>query len=246
MTGAPGAAQVIDVLRWIRRVRPSRNGRARGLLRSGSFLLLAAAASSVPVGAQEFSAATHAEPPPGELAAPIRAGLAAGGARVALDANTLEFWWAAAMPADATSAGTGRWSGVAQGTLVGAVRIASPFREIRGKAIRPGVYTLRYGVQPANGDHLGVSPFRDFLLLCPAGGDTSPGPLGYEAVARLSATSIGGAHPGTLSLDPPETTAGLLTTHTTELGHRALVFEVPLAGGGTLRFGLVLVGKVEA
>ena len=60
------------------------------------------------------------------------------------------------------------WSNVENGTLVGAVRVTGPFKEIRGKVVAPGVYTLRYGQQPQNGDHLGISTFRDFLLLSPA------------------------------------------------------------------------------
>ena len=231
-----------------RLVRPNRDaGPARSAWQRRLAVLVASALwLGASAAAQEIAASSHAESPPPELAAAIVGALSAGGVRAGLPGNTLDFWWVRGLENNATSAGTGAWARVAQGTLVGVVRIAAPFREIRGKPIKPGVYTLRYGVQPVNGDHLGVSPFRDFLLLCPAARDADPMPLGYEGVARMSATSIGGAHPGALSVDPPETSADLLSGHTTELGHKALVVEVPLASGGTLRFGLVLVGKVEA
>jgi hypothetical protein len=48
-----------------------------------------------------------------------------------------------------------------------------------------------------------------------------------------------------LSIDPPVASAAPLSVSTTELGHKAIVLEVPTAGGA-LRFGLVLIGKIEA
>jgi hypothetical protein len=111
--------------------------------------------------------------------------------------------------------------------------------------IKPGTYTLRYGIQPANGDHLGVSPFREFLLLSPASQDADPAPRKHDALIDLSKQTIGGSHPAVWSLDPPVATEAPLTVHTTDLGHKALVMEGPIPGG-TLRFGLVLIGKIEA
>ena len=219
------------------------------LLHAASWLLVLLSPApplDVTLIAQELVPTGHSEGAPAELAPRLAERISPGGLAVAVGGNRLEFWWVKALALGGSSAGTGKWSAVGQGTLVGVVRIAATFRDIRGKTVKPGVYTLRYGVQPVNGDHLGVSPFRDFLLLCPAAGDRDPAPLGYEGVAKLSATTIGGAHPATLSIDPPETAAGVLSSHTTELGHRALVVEVPLEGGAALRFGIVLIGKVEA
>ena len=55
-----------------------------------------------------------------------------------------------------------------------------------GAVIKPGVYTLRYGVQPDNGDHLGVSPHRQFLLISPAADDRNPAPQGHDGTVELS------------------------------------------------------------
>jgi hypothetical protein len=188
----------------------------------------------------DLSGTKHSDPLPPEIAAPVSATLAPGGVRAGVGANTLTFWWVKELPLKSPA-----WSEMPEGTLVGAVKIEKAFRDIRGRVIKPGTYTLRYGIQPSNGDHLGVSPFREFLLLSPAAQDTDPAARSHDALTDLSKQTIGGSHPAVWSLDPPVATEPVLTVHTTDLGHKALVMDVPTAGG-TLRFGLVLIGKIEA
>jgi hypothetical protein len=199
-----------------------------------------------------FEVSRHKEPLPSDLAAPIAALLTAGdGPRVTFDKDTtLDFWWAKGLPLKpGTSAAT--WSEVEEGTLVGAVRVSADFRDIRGRIIKPGSYTLRYGIQPQNGDHLGVSPFREFLLLSPASIDKETAPLGHEGAVEVSKSTIGGSHPAVWSIDPPVADAkvAVLSSRKTELDHDAVIFEVPVAregrAVGTLKFGLVLVGRIE-
>jgi hypothetical protein len=191
--------------------------------------------------AADLAGTRHTDPVPTDLQAPIAAKIAPGGVRVALAANALTFWWVKelALKPGAT------WGDLPEGSLVGAVKIDKDFRDIRGRVIRAGTYTLRYGIQPANGDHLGVSPFREFLLLSPVAKDADPEPLGHKGTVEISKETIGGSHPAVLSIDPPAATEAALALHPTELGHKAIVMEVPVQGG-TLRFGLVLIGKIEA
>ena len=196
--------------------------------------------------------ARHKEPLPADLAAPVAALLNPGdGARVTFDKDTtLDFWWVKALPAS-TGSGPITWANVEEGTLVGAVRVSADFRDIRGRVVKPGTYTLRYGIQPQDGDHLGVSPFREFLLLSPAALDTEAPPRGHEGTVEISKRTIGGSHPAVLSIDPPlaDPKQAPLSTHKTELDHDAVIFEVPVARDGTaaesFRFGLVLVGRIE-
>ena len=65
------------------------------------------------------------------------------------------------------------------------MRVSGPYKEIRGKVVAPGVYTLRYGLQPQNGDHLGISTFREFLVVSPAAVDTDPKVLGFDGVGGV-------------------------------------------------------------
>jgi hypothetical protein len=213
------------------------------------FAALAAAILCValPVSAA-ITATRHSDAVPSDIQPPVAAQLQAGGVRASVNGNTLDFWWVKAVPMTGSAPD---WSAVAEGTLIGAVRIGASFRDIRGKVIKPGVYTLRYGIQPDNGDHLGVSPHRQFLLISPARDDSDPAPQGHDGTVELSKEAIGGSHPGVWSIDPPA--AGqqpLLSLHKTDLGHEALIVEVPATRDakpdGALRFGIVLVGKIEA
>jgi hypothetical protein len=197
-----------------------------------------------------LTATAHTAPVPDGIAKPVAALLTTGGVRVvaAKGPVTLDFWWVAGLPLKDGS--TLAWSDVEEGRLVGAVNISAEYRDIRGRIIKAGLYTLRYGIQPQNGDHLGVSPFRDFLLVSPAAVDTDPAPHGHDGTIELSKQAIGGSHPGVWSIDPPVASAPPLSLHKTELDHDAVIVEVPVtrAGkpAGTLTFGLVLVGRIEA
>ena len=198
--------------------------------------------------ASDLSGTRHTDAIPADFAAPVAAAMAPGGVKASVGANTLTFWFVKEFPASAeASAGKAvtSWSDVKEGTLVGTVRIEKDFRDIRGRVIKAGSYSLRYGIQPANGDHLGVSPYREFLLLSPAKLDTDVAAKPHDPLVELSKETIGGSHPAVWSIDPPVAATAPLTVHTTELGHKAIVLELP-AAGGALRFGLVLIGKIEA
>jgi hypothetical protein len=195
------------------------------------------------VQAADLSGTRHSDPLTPDFAAPIAAKISPGGVRATVGANTLTFWWVKDLPMKSSPPS---WSDVPEGTLIGAVKIEKDFRDTRGRVIKAGAYTLRYGIQPANGDHLGVSPYREFLLLSPAKQDADAAPPGHDNLVELSKQTIGGSHPAVWSLDPPVATdAALSVRANTELELKALVMEVPVAGG-TLRFGLVLIGKIEA
>ncbi len=200
--------------------------------------VLASSAASAQLSAEPFTAS-----PPADVAAPLRARLSPNGHGVTGSPATLEFWWVAALPVEGGAALA--WGQVAEGALVGVVRVAGPFKEIRGKTVNPGVYTLRLGLQPQNGDHLGASPHREYLLLSPAAADTDPNPLGFDGAVALAKQTTGTSHPGALSLDPPVSTAAVLSAYTTEPELQGVTFEVATVAKGSLRFGLILVGLIE-
>ena len=93
------------------------------------------------------------------------------------------------------------------GQLVGAIEIVkkSEFTDFRGQDVAAGVYTLRYGQQPVDGNHVGTSDLADFLLAIPAKLDTDPALLKMsEAMHKLSAKASGSNHPAIFSLLPPK------------------------------------------
>lgn len=92
------------------------------------------------------------------------------------------------------------------GQLVGVIRYPSGSKpnDFRGQALKPGTYTLRYGLQPDDGNHLGTSDIRDFLVGCPPDKDTSAKRIeDIKALFKLSATSAGSTHPAIFLLIPP-------------------------------------------
>ncbi|HEY2907372.1 MAG TPA: hypothetical protein VGJ29_15825 [Vicinamibacterales bacterium] len=206
------------------------------------------AAASLGAFTQSIIVTSRPDPPPAELADPIEALMAPGDQRVSVAGATLDFWWVKSMPLVPSSTDVS-WSAVEEGTLVGAVTLSSRYRDIRGATLKPGHYTLRYGIEPQNGDHAGVSPYRDFLLLSPADTDNSVAALGHDSVIGISRQSIGGSHPACWALDPPVAAGeriGSVKMNDTE--QSAVIFSVPTSRDGkdvgALKFGLVLVGTV--
>ncbi len=94
---------------------------------------------------------------------------------------------------------TGEFLGVLQ------VHEKAKFTDFRGQEIKPGVYTLRYGRQPEDGNHIGTSELYDFLVAIPAKDDTSAEAIGsFANLAKMSAKTSGGTHPAIFSLLPVE------------------------------------------
>src|SRR4029079_8552300 len=204
------------------------------------YLLLVASAD-----AQSLVASKGSDAAPPELNAAIAAALGPGSVAVKSGDVQLDLWWVKAVALTKAPEGAPAWGDVGDGTLVGAIRVSAPWSDIRGYVVRPGVYTLRYARQPANGDHLGVSPNREFLLLSPAAVDATPDPVGYKGAVDLSKQTVRRAHPSALSLDPPAATAPPLSPVKTDLELEGVVFSVPTSAGPPLTFGLILRGAIQ-
>lgn len=217
-------------------------------MRTLSLLALCWSLSSL-AQAQDLTATTEAVDPPVEVSEAIRALLGSDATVVMRGANRIELWWAEALPYKDGAPAEPEWTNVAEGAIVGVLRNARVLSEIRGLPVKPGVYTLRYARQPQDGDHMGVSAHREFVLLSPAAADADARPAGYAGAVALSKRTLGRSHPAALAIDPLRTDAALRSVVANDLGHRAVVVEVPtdISGkpGPPIRFGLVLVGQVE-
>jgi len=212
-----------------------------------TIVMAAVVVCSPSAAAQKLTAAPLDVKPPEQIAAPLRELLNDRGVRVTAGETTIDFWWVKALAAE--GAGPFAWTSVAEGTFVGAARVTGRHSDIRGRIIREGVYTLRLGIQPQNGDHLGVSPYREFLHIIPAASDTEPKPAGHERAIDLSKPTIKSSHPALWSLDPPVADGQPLSTVTNDAGHQSIVFEIAVQRGGKTqpaRFGLILLGAIEA
>lgn len=87
-----------------------------------------------------------------------------------------------------------------QGQLVGVVAFKRKTGDFRDRDLSRGVYTLRYALQPIDGNHVGTFPTRDFLLMADAGEDTSAEPMDVEKLVKLSTKALEASHPAMMCL----------------------------------------------
>ncbi len=169
-----------------------------------SWLVLALLPASA-MAQESYKIEAQKEPPPSALSAAVRGELAAGGYRVVDGAGKTyaEVWLRKAVPASEAPGGPKgaiQFPFLAEGVLIGALRFPAEGHDYRDQTIAKGVYTVRYGVQPVNGDHLGVSPYRDYALLLPAAKDATAADLAKKPLEERSAESAGTSHPAILML----------------------------------------------
>jgi len=86
------------------------------------------------------------------------------------------------------------------GQVVGVIRYPRKTTDYRNQEIGAGVYTLRYGLQPVDGNHVGTSETRDFLLLSPAAEDKDPAKLEAEDLYKFSRDASETTHPAILPM----------------------------------------------
>ena len=133
-------------------------------------------------------------------------------------------------------------------TVLGAVRFDKDWADIRKQRVKAGVYTLRLGFQPENGDHAGVSPSKDFVLLVAADKDTSPETMEPMKLQEKSMKSIDTGHPAALMLFTVSKAPAMPQLARTEGKYWVVNTRLPVTAAGKkadLGVGLTLVGSPE-
>lgn len=178
--------------------------------------------------------------PPSELAPAIRDALKTEGAKiVASDGSVFcEIWFRAKAPSgpEATEQGVSLTT-IPHGALLGAIRFPDRGQDRRGQSFDPGVYTLRYSLFPPDGDHMGVAPQRDFLLMVPAADDKDVDSTpSYNEVVKMSKKTTKGGHPAILSLwrDEAGHEPGLVQEGELDWALYTKIGEIPI--------GVILIG----
>lgn len=181
--------------------------------------------------------------PPAPIAPAVKSLLAETGAAVAVDGKTAVEVWIRREPERREGAAPKlgvAFGTIAEGSLIGAAHFPGGFKDYMGNAVPAGTYTLRYAVQPADGNHMGVSIHRDFLVLVRAADDADPKALAYADLLAASRKATGHGHPAVLSVFPPGKDAAVPSIVANELDQPMLV----VAAGG-VRLGLVFEGQGE-
>src|SRR5688572_26818388 len=125
-------------------------------------------------GAQEYRVQKLQEPLPADALSPeIAQMMNPAGLRVAKgEKAVVDLWLSKQWPAKAGfQPSTSVMYPLEVGSLVGVARYKNRGGDFRNQEIPAGVYTIRYAQQPEDGNHVGTSDTRDFLLLIPAAAD---------------------------------------------------------------------------
>jgi len=132
-----------------------------------------------------------------------------------------------------------------QSTILGAIRVAKTMTDYKKQKIPAGVYTIRLGIQPEDGDHMGTAPYNEFGLLCPASEDKKTDLIETKDLRELSAKTTDN-HPGVFVLFPADKEAAdKPKLESKSGGHWVLFAKLPVKAGdkkATLPFGLNLIG----
>ena len=152
------------------------------------------------LGQESFKVSVLKEPPPGSIAAEVRSAMNGQGFRIQDDQGRTfaDIWLRKAIPSSDKPAGPKgavQFPFLADGELLGVLQFATEGHDYRDQPIAKGMYTMRYGLQPVNGDHLGVSTYRDYSLLLPASKDQSLALPPRKQLEERSADSAGTSHP---------------------------------------------------
>jgi hypothetical protein len=178
------------------------------MLRTYSWAVATILLVSAPAwAADKYSIKEVKEAPPKELDAAIAKLLSDQSIQLLKDDKELlvQVWFRQEIPAQAQPEQIKNgltYREVKETTVLGVIKVHQQATEYRKQAIKPGVYTLRLGFQPQDGDHMGTAPHPEFCLLCPAAKDKKPDPMSAKELHELSLVATGTSHPGVMLLFP--------------------------------------------
>ena len=183
-----------------------------------------------------------------EVPEQVRHSLQENGYRLSLDdpKPACELWLRKSVPAQAKKDAEGvAYPQLAESTLVGVVHFPQAASDFRGQQVPAGFYTLRYALIPDDGNHLGVSPNRDFLLLIPAPSDSDPSAaFKFQELVTMSAKTVGAKHPSALSL-PPADKPSTGTVARDDQDHWIFSAALKLTSGEEIPFALIVKGTAQ-
>jgi hypothetical protein len=213
--------------------------------------LLIVAAAAAPLPAQEYKLEKLEVTPEG-LPEAVASKLDPHGVRVVGPRRALcEIWLVkeAAAKADFETSLAVKYP-FTPGQFLGILQVPrrAELSDFRGQEIEEGLYTLRYGQQPMDGNHIGTSETADFLLALPVRSDEDPATIETpETLFKTSAEAAGTSHPAIFSLLPVGEAeikeAGLAQVEDKEFW----VLQLLAAGAGDKKYPLrlVVVGESE-
>jgi hypothetical protein len=176
----------------------------------------------------------------------VKKSLEAKGWRAILsDGPYCDIWLRASVPVGKTEAPGAVYTSIGESALIGVITFSKGVTDFRGQSVKPGSYTLRYVLHPTDGNHMGISPIRDFLVMVPVAMDTNPdAQFKFEELTKMSSKTTGTSHPGVLSLVQLAGAPAAPKLETNESNH--IVFSAAIRSqSGSLPLAFILKGHAE-
>ena len=183
---------------------------------------------------------------PADVPAPLQSVLDSQGARVVSDQGTAlcEVWLRKTLPSS-SSPNTSpdiTYGALPEGAFLGVLHFPKDATDFRSQNIKAGFYTMRYELIPQDGNHMGVNPTRDAILLAPVSVDQDPDKtLSFDDAVKLSKQASGTPHPGFL-VGAPVSGSSFPSVVKDDQGHWNLQIKGHLKSGD-LPFALTVVGQ---
>ena len=220
------------------------------VLRFASLGLLLALAAVVPTARGEDFSLEAVENLPEGVAEPLESVLKPTGTRVLNGQGTP--WcevWVRREVADSGQPASPEavYPGLHSGVLLGLMRFPEDGTDYRGLPVGKGTYTMRYGVIPQDGNHLGAAPMVDFVLLIPLSEDsrTPDAHLTSEELVELSKKASGTHHPTVINLAFPPDSVERPLLEKDDSGHWILSLPLGRESGGQSPLSIIVHGQAE-
>ena len=201
--------------------------------------------------AADFTVKAADKEPPKELSDAIRQLLQPKPVQV-LDGGrpAFEFWFVKEVHLKSKPATLAKaLDSLEQATLLGAVSVSADTRDYRDDELPAGIYTVRFALQPQDGDHSGSSDYVYFAVLVPAMLDPKPDALTtYRAVVKASAKGASTGHPHVMSLRPATSEGDEPQIKEPAPEHKSVLLKLPAKVGDektSLAFELVCEGHIK-
>jgi hypothetical protein len=165
---------------------------------------------AMPLVAADFSVKVTATPVPKDVSAAIKKTLGKDCIQLSIgDKPWLEFWLRTPLPLKAKPAQPEKaLDTLATATMMGVVRVHKSGRDYRDDDLYKGVFTMRYGKIPGDGNHLGATDYPYFAVLIPAKKDPELDTYKtFKTMIKASLKDTASEHPMILSLRPAKKAA---------------------------------------
>src|SRR5262245_11449831 len=181
------------------------------------------------------------------VAEAVRGALEPKGVRVVNDKGKTicEAWFGKEITTAKSEVPGASFGQIPEGAFIGVINFPANMSDFRGQGIKAGFYTLRFALILQDGNHLGVSPARDFFLLCPVGEDKDANTqLKNEDLIKLSRNASGTGHPTVWFVAPATSDKDLPKVVKNDHGHVIMETRITTKSG-PLAVGMIVIGQTE-